>query len=443
MEQIIVTRQDASTYVIGSTLPAVVITKAEQSCTLMGEDVVSISIEASVVIDFQIGDSITVYGRKYKLWNLPDVEKIGSNGFRYSVTFLGPVHDLEMTLFKLISTTGTSGSSDFSFMGDLEKFAEMLISNAGASWMKGSIAETTAKNLTFSNENCLNVLSRISEEFSCEYSIDFVSDQCVLNIDTKIGRDLPDIFQYGKTGGLISIKRKTVNSESLVTKLYGFGSTKNLPTAYRDFSTRLKLPLTAPTDFEAPTAPNNPSLLFLGGYEFRLSWEASTDNVAVVGYQVYLSLNGESFSLHDTVTTLYKDFNFNYLYGIPEARFKVYAVDANNNRSRASNTVYLSPTTVNLDAPVLISLVQLFPGLKLSWIKPAQLYDNIEIFRHTGELDNNTDYQLVATLGDSESEYSDIDVTIGERYFYYARSKRSGYYFSSPSNVLDATVITD
>jgi len=443
MEQITVIKPDASTYTVGSSLPAVVILKAEQSTTLMGEDNVSLDIESAISLSFEIGDSIIVYGRKYTLFEIPEVEKISDNRFRYSLQFKGAIHELQFKLFKLDGSTGSSGIGDFSLMGNLDRFAGLVIDNmdsAASAWVKGNIMETGVKNLTFSNESCQTVISKLCDEFSVEFNIQYVAGQFVLNMDSKITRDLPDTLKYGKGSGLTSIKRKYIPDENFVTLLYGFGSTRNLPAGYRNYSTRLKMPAILPSDFEPPTAPQNPSISYISGSTFRLSWEASTDNVGVVSYQVYSSNNGAAFTLLDTVAGLYKDI---YYPNGSQFRFKVYALDAAGNRSRASNTVYLSSSSTDIDPPILTSLTQLLPGLRVNFIKPVKDYDNIEIYRHTGDLGSGQGYDLIATINNSVDYYSDTDVTVGERYFYYARSKRSGYLYSVFSNNLDATVIID
>src|SRR5690606_20765258 len=58
----------------------------------------------------------------------------------------------------------------------------------------------------------------------------------------KQGDVLGHIYEYGKGKGLYTLERSTVTSKNLVTRLWAYGSTKNLRPNYRNYSNRLKLP---------------------------------------------------------------------------------------------------------------------------------------------------------------------------------------------------------
>jgi len=89
-------------------------------------------------------------------------------------------------------------------------------------------------------------------------------------------------------------------------------------------------------DTVVPTAPEITSVVLYSKYFLRVYFLPSTDNVGVVGYEVWLSNNGSSFLLSGTTTTS--------PYTASVARnvivyFKVRAYDAAGNYSEFSNVM--------------------------------------------------------------------------------------------------------
>jgi chitodextrinase len=95
-------------------------------------------------------------------------------------------------------------------------------------------------------------------------------------------------------------------------------------------------------DIQAPTIPMGLSSDIITGYGFNLFWTASTDNVGVIGYDVYQN---------DTLTSSV-DTNSAILTGLTNAttyRMTVIAKDEAGNKSAVSNA--LSVTTLDTQAP--------------------------------------------------------------------------------------------
>ena len=93
MEQIIITKPNLSTYPMASKRTATQIKSAKQTMALLGDDVVDVNIESPFPQTYGIGDKITVFGRVYKLNQLPKVKKTGMREFSYDIQFEG-VHNL-------------------------------------------------------------------------------------------------------------------------------------------------------------------------------------------------------------------------------------------------------------------------------------------------------------------------------------------------------------
>ena len=89
---------------------------------------------------------------------------------------------------------------------------------------------------------------------------------------------------------------------------------------------------TLATDTQPPTAPSNLRLVSMSDVDVSIAWSASTDNVSVAGYDVYVD-----GVLDQTVTSTSAD-----IYGLSSAtKYEVYVVakDAVPNYSEISNTI--------------------------------------------------------------------------------------------------------
>ena len=70
--------------------------------------------------------------------------------------------------------------------------------------------------------NCSDVLTRVAEQFSLEYQ----NVVQVINLSKTIGNDTSLVFKYGKGQGLYNLIRKQVQDQNILTRVYGYGSTK-------------------------------------------------------------------------------------------------------------------------------------------------------------------------------------------------------------------------
>lgn len=220
---------------LGETIQATAtITKAEQSTKLLGEDVISLEVGAKEIVPFAIGDYIEWCGHTYTLNQLPSVAKKNSADFQYStVTFEGEQYELLDSAWLLPSNTYGD-----SFTGDLKDFLDIIIENAtrsGKAWSLGEYPEETDyKTLTYTQTNCLQVLQNVCKEWGVEFYITRNGAERVLNIKEQIGELFPQRFEYGRTGGAYKIERRTVSGQNVTTRLFVFGSDKNLPPTYRE-----------------------------------------------------------------------------------------------------------------------------------------------------------------------------------------------------------------
>ncbi|MDR1652484.1 MAG: phage tail protein [Prevotellaceae bacterium] len=246
MGQIIIQHKDGTSFPLVSREKVSAITKAEQQQTLLSEDVVNISVTSAKPLDFKLGDTIQVWGKTYTLNQLPALKKTGERRFSYDLTFEGVQYELIDALFILPFSVVNE-----SLTGNIETFANQIIENANRvfpnSWILGDFPEDTEyKTLTFSNENCLQVLQNICEEYNTEFEILQGANQTRALHIRKAGQNFPYTFQYGRTGGLYNLERNSVSSKSVVTRLYSYGGAQNINNYYtkKKASARLCLPNT-------------------------------------------------------------------------------------------------------------------------------------------------------------------------------------------------------
>lgn len=249
MGQIVITRKNGEKYSLAPKKEVASIKEAKQKWGLLGDDVVNITMESRIPQSYEIGDSINVFGRLYKLNQLPKVQKTGANRYSYELTFEGVQYDLLRAFCDVtIETTGNTlqDVQGDALTGNLRRFATVLIANANrvfpGMWRLGECPETAAdKTLTFSDgDNCLAVFQSLCRTFEVEAEIVQKGGVYTINFAKSIGKKHAFVFEFGKGKGLYAINRQNVDSSNIVTRLKVYGSSDNITSRYR--ANRLCLP---------------------------------------------------------------------------------------------------------------------------------------------------------------------------------------------------------
>ncbi|MBT0534085.1 phage tail protein [Riemerella anatipestifer] len=229
------------------------VTKAEHRQSLLSEDVINITVESKTPLALQVGNHIEYENRKYTLNSAPKVKK-EQGYYAYDLVFEGVQYLLRDKVYFNLDAQGFQNTTDFPLTGKINIFLTTLITNINSisdfTWVLGEYPQNTeTKTLTFNNENCLAVLQKICQEYDTEFEIkqDLERKSYTLNIK-KIGETLNQTFEYGKGNGLYSLSRENAN-DNVVTRLYVFGSTNNIKSGYRDYSQRLRLPISHGKDY--------------------------------------------------------------------------------------------------------------------------------------------------------------------------------------------------
>ncbi|TDO83976.1 putative secreted protein (Por secretion system target) [Flavobacterium chryseum] len=123
--------------------------------------------------------------------------------------------------------------------------------------------------------------------------------------------------------------------------LYGAGSAEVIATTNAFYAVGIGAAYSGSTDTVAPSAPTNLAAAGTTGTTTNLTWTASTDNVAVTGYDIYqgTTLKGSSATTSYTVTGLTP---------LTAYTFSVKAKDAAGNVSASSSTVNVTTTATSV-----------------------------------------------------------------------------------------------
>lgn len=224
-----------------------VVTKAEFNQKLLSTDEIQLSVESKMPITFYLGDVIYHQERYFTLNIAPTIKR--ENGcYIYDLIFEGVQYTLRKKIYFNFDKLGVQTTSEFPLTGEIDIFLKVLINNLNSlnegEWILGEYPKNTeTKTITFNNDNCLSVLQKICEEYQMEFEFveNYKNKKYQLNIK-KIGRVLSDTFEYGYGNGLYSLQRTNENND-VVTKLYVFGSSENIPHDYRGYSDRLRMPI--------------------------------------------------------------------------------------------------------------------------------------------------------------------------------------------------------
>lgn len=206
---------------------------------ILGESVVDLQVTLPEYFEFLTGDMLTIAGEGNFILTKPDFQQLASNRYEYKLKFVAEHYQLANTQFMFYDENNQLTKGDFFLTENLLGFVGHVVKNANRNsfgWAVGTVQDSDYINMNFSGDNCLNVLSRLSTDFGVEF---WVSGKTI-NFSKK-GANSGLSFRYGKGNGLRSLTRNE-SEKKPVTRLFVFGSNKNLPEDYRGFGRRLLMP---------------------------------------------------------------------------------------------------------------------------------------------------------------------------------------------------------
>lgn len=240
MEQIVIRHPNGDLLPLFSKQNVSTVSKATQKVALLSDDLLSITLSSAEPLNIGLGDVINVYGRGYRLNQLPSITKAGERRYDYELTLEGAQYDLIDVTFQL--PEGCYGENLYT---DLAGMIDALNWNVrrvfGTKWtISTSLTGTPYKNLTVTGKNCLQVAQEICSEFEVEFKVTITGDTVTMEFVNSVGITHDFTLKYGKGKGLYQLQRTNVNNAGVTTRLFCFGSGENLGNSYRH--TKLCLP---------------------------------------------------------------------------------------------------------------------------------------------------------------------------------------------------------
>lgn len=192
---------------------------------LMVEHTISFRFEWQTYIKLEKGDSITYNGKKFYLKDdyVPEINK-QTNGFVYDLKFYDIMERMKDIKLKY------NGETDFKLTTTGSQFLDVVVSSFSGI-TKGSFPEGF-KEIHFENLSVFDALNLIAEAYNTEWWL----NGSILNI-SKCEFGEPVLLRRD-----IELDEITVSpsSETMITRLYAKGSTRNIPRGYSQ-DNRLKL----------------------------------------------------------------------------------------------------------------------------------------------------------------------------------------------------------
>jgi hypothetical protein len=231
-------------YKAGTIVPRIVIdvdSTSDQSVSLMKEDTLNINFSLATAEKIYIGDYCTFFGKTYQVNKRPTRKKTAKGNYQYSLVMEADFYDLGKVDFHFLDANNVFTESTFDMRGTPKEFGDLIIFNMRrvyplANWILGFVVSGDIKTISFDAQNCLQALQTIAKEYSTEYTFDGKSISIYQNQKSS-GITL----EYGKENPLKSITESDQDNSNFVTRLYAYGSNKNLPPGYRNGATYLRM----------------------------------------------------------------------------------------------------------------------------------------------------------------------------------------------------------
>lgn len=362
-------------------------TEVTYSGTFMEVPHLDVTVVSAVPITFEIGDYIDYDydGIRYTLRSEPEVLKQSSAGsygeaFRYTLIFSHPLWELEHTMFMDIvpndnihhftSMPSVDTYEDvYGIAGRIQANIDLVYPERWVISVVGGLDPHSAllaalkepKNFSVSNSTCLDALSEIYNLWKVSFIT--YSENGLMHV--MIGRaethsQTTDVFRYGKGEGALSITRTVANGDDIVTRLYVYGSTRNLNHRhYNDVyeyglidSMPWRMGGSQPVIGESMYIPNLMIPLSRWGHSSWVVWQdtsSDTDNMLFtapspkVGDYAYTSPNDASARCLITQVT----------YSVTSATQDTITIDSGKTYTRAiaSQVQFHNVKTAYIDAP--------------------------------------------------------------------------------------------
>jgi uncharacterized protein (TIGR02145 family) len=262
----------------------------------MGECRVMCEVYSSTILDITIGDYIVHNSENYYINRIPDIEKIDDSTYKYVIAFESDLYNLSKKRF-----VSSDGLITFSLSNDPVGFLNLIVDNINeinAGWTVGDYGTAEERTLSFSRESCRAALAKVAKAFLMEFDV----SAKVISLKKNIGINKGYRFRYGRDAGLYKIVRQQAQDQNIVTKVYGYGGTTNIPFTYRSDAKRLV--------FESKFLTKNTATYGIIEGDFTDDEIYPKRTGTITGININFDLNGVGFN-PDTSYVVDSSINFN------------------------------------------------------------------------------------------------------------------------------------
>ena len=254
MGEIEVIKRKGGTIQLFSRDPFCTVKSATQNISLMGDDNIQLSIISTELLSFDKGDKIIVGGEEYTFRTRVSREMKTDRYYQYDVVFYGVMYELMKAQYRNTDESGKSTSMTFDLTYSIRDFVKVIIYNMNRDYPglwafdEENCPDTEPRTISFSRQNCLQVLQSLcsKDNFKLEFRITQNNGVRTIHIGKFGTKVVPpngsDYFEWGKGGGLYTLKDQNVDDKAIITRLWVEGGTTNIRSDYRNYSERLQLP---------------------------------------------------------------------------------------------------------------------------------------------------------------------------------------------------------
>jgi len=217
----------------GSLLYAAPVTKdAVFHHELMSSEYIELVFNEVTAIDIPIGAYVEYNGSRYTVTN-PVTPDIIDGGYKYSIQFKADWMRWEGITYFYINEFSQKNETSWSMTATPDLFLQMIVENISRATGKTytfsyDSSLTATKDLQFNNTTVLEALSMVADAFETEWWI----EGTVIHLSRCEHGDALALT-YGQNIGVPSVQR----SSEYATRIYAFGSTRNITQDYQNSGT--------------------------------------------------------------------------------------------------------------------------------------------------------------------------------------------------------------
>jgi len=194
---------------------------------VMAENSFQMDFYSKVVVNIKRGDYCTAFGSQYFVSEAP-IPELVKGVYKYSVKMTSTREELEKCILRQF------GSSEVVYTCTPLEFLQLVVScmqvfQPTKGWTVGACITGPVLTVSFTGQTCLQAMQAVCGEDY--WNTEFYTDGFTLNFKKQEITPVP-IKSFSIGNGLKSITQEKNTSKNYYTRLYAFGSTKNLPSTY-------------------------------------------------------------------------------------------------------------------------------------------------------------------------------------------------------------------